>query len=67
MELDIPRMIAAYNGLKNGDHMAGYQPDEAQPSMDPRRCIGCGSCASICPQNIRIPEILQELAQMLTK
>ena len=66
MELDIPRMIAAYNGLKNGDHMAGYQPDEAQPSMDPRRCIGCGSCASICPQNIRIPEILQELAQMLT-
>ena len=67
MELDIPRMIAAYNGLKNGDHMAGYQPDEAQPSIDPRRCIGCGSCASICPQNIRIPEILQELAQMLTK
>lgn len=67
MELDIPRMIAAYNGLKNGDHMAAYQPDEAQPSMDPRRCIGCGSCASICPQNIRIPEILQELAQMLTK
>ena len=67
MELDIPRMIAAYNGLKNGDHMAGYKPDEAQPSMDPRRCIGCGSCASICPQNIRIPEILQELAQMLTK
>jgi len=67
MELDIPRMIAAYNGLKNGDHMAGYQPDEAQPSMDPRRCIGCGSCASICPQNIQIPEIMQELAQMLTK
>ena len=67
MELEIPRMIAAYNGLKNGDHMAKYNPAGAEPSLDPGRCIGCGSCASICPQNIAIPDIMRELADMLTE
>ena len=67
MELDIPKIIAAYNGMKNGDFMARYDPDTADPSMDPRRCVGCGACASICPQSIRIPEILAEFADMLTK
>ncbi len=65
MELEIPRIIAAYNGVKNGDHMARYNPDEAGPALDPRRCIGCGSCASICPQNIGIPAIMEEFAGLL--
>ena len=67
MELDIPRIIAAYNGMKNGDFMSRYDPDTADPSLDPRRCVGCGACASICPQSIQIPEILAEFADMLTK
>ena len=54
MELNIPGIIAAYNGVRNGDRMARYNPSEADPSMDPGRCIGCGGCASICPQNIAI-------------
>ena len=67
MELEIPRIIAAYNGVKNGDHMARYSPDEADPALDPRRCVGCGACASICPQNIAIPEIMKEFAGMLAQ
>ncbi len=67
MELEIPRIIAAYNGVKNGDRMARYNPDEVEPSMDPRRCVGCGTCASICPQNIAIPDIMQEFAEMLAQ
>ena len=67
MELDIPRIIAACNGVRNGDHMARYDPDEAGPSLDPRRCIGCGACASICPQNIAIPDIMKESAALLAK
>ncbi len=67
MELEIPRIIAAYNGVKNGGHMARYNPDEADPSLDPRRCAGCGACASICPQNIAIPDIMTEFAAMLGK
>ena len=65
MELEIPRIIAAYNGVRNGDHMARYNPGEAGAPMDPRRCVGCGACASICPQNIAIPDIMKEFAGML--
>lgn len=67
MELNIPGIIAAYNGVRNGDRMARYNPSEADPSMDPGRCIGCGGCASICPQNIAIPEIMPEFAGMLAE
>jgi len=40
MELDIPGIIAAHNGVKNGDFMACYDPDKAGIAMDPRRCVG---------------------------
>ena len=66
MELDIPRIIAAYNGVRNGENAAKYNPDEADPSRDPRRCVGCGACAAICPQNIAIPEIMPAFAAMLS-
>ena len=65
MELDIPKIIAAYNGVKNGDFMSRYDPDTADSAMDPRRCVGCGSCAAICPQGIKIPAIMAEFAEML--
>jgi len=66
MELDIPRIIAAYNGVRNGENAAKYNLDEADPSRDPRRCVGCGACAAICPQNIAIPEIMPAFAAMLS-
>ena len=64
-ELEIPRIIAAYNGVKNGDFMARYDPDTEGSAMDPRRCVACGSCADICPQGISIPDIMKEFAGML--
>ena len=67
MELEIPRIIAACNGMKNGDFMARYDPDKAEPAMDPRRCVGCGACVSVCPQSIRIPELMTEFAGMLKR
>ncbi len=65
MELNIPAIIAAYNGVKNGDLMARYDLDTAGESMDPRRCVGCGACAAICPQGIDIPAVMQELPELL--
>ncbi len=65
MELEIPKIIAAYNGVKNGDHMAWYNPAEKGTSMDPARCAGCGSCRAICPQHIDIPEIMREFTEMM--
>ena len=65
MKLEIPKIISAYNGLKNGDFMSRYDPDKADSAMDPRRCVGCGACAAICPQGIGIPAIMAEFSEML--
>ena len=66
MELEIPKIIAAYNGVKNGDFMARYDLNTADEAMDPRRCVGCGACAAVCPQSIAIPDIMAAFPGMLT-
>ena len=37
---------------------ASTLPEDKRPSA----CIGCGACTAICPQNIDIPAIMQDLA-----
>ena len=65
--LDIPAIIAAYNGVKNGDFMARYDMDASGDAMDPRRCVGCGACAGVCPQGIDIPKIMADFPDLLRK
>ena len=65
MELEIPKIIAAYNSVKNGDFMSRYDPDKEGDAMDPRRCVNCGECAAICPQGIDIPGIMAKLPELL--
>ncbi len=65
MELEIPKIIAAYNAVKNEDFMARYDPDRAEVAMDPRRCVGCGACTDICPQGIAVPDLMSRFAEML--
>ena len=36
-------------------------PDDKQPGA----CIGCGSCAAVCPQQIDIPGVLADFAEMM--
>ena len=68
MELDIPKLIALYNEHKFTKTFAfiapmavGALPDDKKPSA----CIGCRSCESVCPQQIPIPDILEEFSNML--
>ncbi len=65
MGLEIPKIIAAYNAVKNGEESAKYSLADCDESLDPSRCIGCGACAGICPQNIAIPDIMEQFAGML--
>ena len=30
----------------------------------PGACIGCGACAAICPQQINVPEVMNEFGEM---
>jgi len=68
-KLDIPELINMYNQetfasggfLVNMYHSA--LPDERKPSA----CIGCGSCEKVCPQQIKIPEVLRDFAKKMSK
>ena len=67
MELDIPRLIALYNEDRytGGGFIApmalSAMPDDKKPSA----CIGCQSCEEVCPQQIRISEIMADFAAKL--
>jgi hypothetical protein len=43
------------------------QMDGTPEDKWPHRCIGCGACSAICPQQIDISEVLKEFADMLDK
>ena len=64
MELDIPRLIELYNeyNLTGGGFIApmviGTLPDDKRPSA----CIGCRSCEAVCPQQIRIADMMSDFA-----
>lgn len=65
--LDIPKLLAAYNehSFSDGGFIAPMYlaalPDDKRPSA----CISCGSCKSVCPQQINIPETLAEFSEKL--
>lgn len=67
--LDIPMLLALYNEhkLTNGGFIApmmlGTLPEDERPAA----CIGCGTCSSVCPQQIDIPTALADFAAMLEK
>ena len=69
MGLDIPKLLEMYNeaivtGGRGGfipSMFVGTLPEDKRPAA----CIGCGSCAAVCPQQIDIPGTLAEFAEKL--
>ncbi len=68
VDLDIPRLLELYNEHLSRPNFAfiapmalGAMPADKHPSA----CIGCGSCAAVCPQQIDIPEALAHFAQLM--
>lgn len=66
-ELDIPELLRLYNehAFTGGGFIApmllGTMPDDKKPSA----CIGCRSCEAVCPQQIKISEVLADFAGKL--
>ena len=66
MGLDIPKLLELYNEamVTGGDGgfipamYVGTLPEDKRPGA----CIGCGSCAAVCPQQIDIPGTLADFA-----
>lgn len=66
-ELPIPELIALYNEHKaaGGGFIApmavGSMPEEKRPA----NCVGCRSCEQVCPQQIKISEMMSEFSAMI--
>ncbi len=66
-QLDIPTLISLYNEhkLTGGGFRApmavGAMPQEKRPAS----CIGCRSCEKVCPQQIKISEVMKEFSGMI--
>lgn len=65
--LDIPTLLELYNehSFTEGGFIAPMAlmavPDEKKPSA----CVGCRSCEAVCPQQIKISEVLADFVQKL--
>lgn len=66
-EIDIPLMISLYNeAMVTG---ADWRQMMALNAIDknkwPQACVGCGACESVCPQSLKIPQVMQDLIKLL--
>ena len=65
--LDIPELIKLYNehNFTEGGFIApmalSAYPEEKKPSA----CVGCRSCEAVCPQQIRISEVMKDFTEKL--
>ncbi len=67
IELDIPKLIFARNEYRitDGGFLPLFTVNAMPEGKKPADCIACGSCAAVCPQQIAIPEVLAELAEIM--
>ncbi len=65
-ELPIPDIIALYNEHKitGGGFIAPMAIASMPPQKRPSSCIGCRSCEEVCPQQIKISEMMKDFAAM---
>ena len=68
-ELDIPWLLSLYN--EHAYSEGGFIAPMALASLDkdklPSACIGCGSCAKVCPQQIDIPGVMKKFTELIAK
>lgn len=68
-ELDIPTIMELYNQYKSTgdkpDFIAPIQIAAMPKEKRPAACIACRSCEKVCPQEIKISEIMDTFARAL--
>ncbi len=66
-QLEIPDLIALYNEHKitGGGFLAPMGVASMPEDKRPASCIGCRSCEKVCPQGIKISEVLKEFSEMI--
>ena len=67
MELPIPELIALYNehAFTGGGFIAPMALAAYDENKKPSACVGCGTCETVCPQQIKISEIMADFVKRL--
>ena len=67
MGLDIPKLLALYNehSFTGGGFIAPMVISTLPEDKRPSACIGCRSCEAVCPQEIKISEVMADFAKKL--
>lgn len=67
-KIDIPFMIELYNEhvFTGGGFIAPMALMAVPKEQQPGACVGCRSCEAVCPQQIKISEILSDFVQKLS-
>lgn len=67
MELNIPRIISLYNEqcYTGGSFLVSLQVSSMSEDKRPSSCVGCRSCEAVCPQQIKISEMMLDFAEKL--
>ncbi len=65
--LDIPYLLSTYNefAFSNGGFIGNMRAKALPEEKQPMSCIGCRSCEQVCPQNIKVSEILSAFSEKL--
>lgn len=65
--IDIPSMISLYNEhvFTGGGFIAPMALMSVPAEKQPSACIGCRSCEAVCPQQIKISEIMKDFTEKL--
>ena len=69
MGLNIPEFMRIYNELNtsgSGDFIGLFSTFALPEGKKPTNCIGCGSCAKVCPQQIAIPGVIRKINEKLS-
>ena len=66
-ELPIPDLIALYNEHKitGGGFIAPMAVGSMSEEKRPANCVKCRSCEQVCPQQIKISEMMEEFTSMI--
>ena len=66
-ELDIPSLIKLYNEhiFTGGGFIAPMALSALPEDKQPSACVGCRSCEQVCPQQIKVSEILADFTEKL--
>jgi len=65
--LDIPHLISLYNehAYTGGGFIAPMALSALPEDKRPQACLGCRSCEQVCPQQIKISEVMADFSAKL--